>query len=72
MAISIQCEAETVYTETRSSGYNHMYIEVDIDSSEADTVFDCISEYVDHDAMMKRLSREEVIKFFEIEETPDA
>ena len=67
--MDFQCKIETVYSEGTSDG--NMYVEIKLDSSEADEIFGCIKEYVDHDDMMNCLTEEEVIEHFGIEVKDD-
>lgn len=65
MRVKFQAEEVTVSPD-RSVYY--VNIEADVESSEADDIFDCIKKEVDHDKMMKCLDESEVLEFFEIED----
>lgn len=52
---------------TASSSTNVYELDVYVDA-EADVVFEAIKDDVDHDLIMRCLTKEEVIDYFEIEE----
>ena len=65
--MNICCNANNVYTEGTLAG-NLLYVEINIDGSEADEVFGYIEKHVDHGTMMACLSESEVREYFNIKE----
>jgi hypothetical protein len=61
--MDIQCNLLTIYSESTSDGRG-MYVEITADDTEADDIFDCIKNHVDHEAMMNCLDESEVREYF--------
>ena len=63
----IQFQAEEITIGPHRSVY-YVDVEADVESSEADDIFDCIKKEVDHDKMMACLTEEEMLEHLGIED----
>lgn len=64
--MEVRFEANTVSCET-CKWDTTVGVSAEVDSTEADDIFDYIKGYVDNDKLMECLEEEDVIEYFKIE-----